>query len=75
VIILSAKDSVDDKVAGLEIGADDYLAKPFHLAELMARIKSVIRRNQQDGENILKYKNISIDPENRIVKVGEKNLP
>ena len=74
VIILSAKDSVDDKVAGLEIGADDYLAKPFHLAELMARIKSVIRRNQQDGENILKYKNISIDPENRIVKVGEEEL-
>lgn len=44
VIILSAKDSVDDKVRGLELGADDYLAKPFHLAELHARIKSIIRR-------------------------------
>jgi len=74
VIILSAKDSVDDKVTGLEIGADDYLAKPFHLAELMARIKSVIRRKNQDGENIIRYKNISIDPENRTVKIGEEEL-
>lgn len=65
---------MDDKVEGLEIGADDYLAKPFHLAELMARIKSVIRRNQQDGENILTYKNISIDPDNRTVKVGKEEL-
>jgi len=74
VIILSAKDSVDDKVAGLEIGADDYLAKPFHLAELMARIRSVIRRKNQDGENTIIYKNISVDPENRIVKVGGEEL-
>ncbi|MBP2618221.1 response regulator transcription factor [Chryseobacterium jejuense] len=74
VIILSAKDSVDDKVTGLEIGADDYLAKPFHLAELMARIRSVIRRKNQDGENVIRYKNISIDPENRNVKVGNEEL-
>ncbi|MCW3160965.1 response regulator transcription factor [Chryseobacterium oryctis] len=74
VIILSAKDSVDDKVNGLEIGADDYLAKPFHLAELMARIKSVLRRKNQDGENILKYKNISIDPEARIVQINNKEI-
>lgn len=74
VIILSAKDSVDDKVTGLEIGADDYLAKPFHLAELMARIRSVIRRKNQDGENTIIYKNISVDPENRIVKVGGEEL-
>ena len=44
VIIISAKDSLDDKVLGLELGADDYLPKPFHLAELNARIKSVMRR-------------------------------
>ncbi|WP_027378891.1 response regulator transcription factor [Chryseobacterium daeguense] len=74
VIILSAKDSVDDKVNGLEIGADDYLAKPFHLAELMARIKSVIRRKNQDGENIISYKNISIDPESRVVKINDNEL-
>ncbi len=65
---------MDDKVTGLEIGADDYLAKPFHLAELMARIRSVIRRKNQDGENIIRYKNISIDPESRIVKVGSEEL-
>ena len=44
VIIISAKDSLDDKVKGLELGADDYLAKPFHLAELTARVRSVLRR-------------------------------
>ncbi|SHL16343.1 response regulator transcription factor [Chryseobacterium polytrichastri] len=74
VIILSAKDSVDDKVNGLEIGADDYLAKPFHLAELMARIKSVIRRKNQDGENTISYKNIHIDPESRVVKIDDNEL-
>lgn len=74
VIILSAKDSVDDKVNGLEIGADDYLAKPFHLAELMARIKSVIRRKNQDGENTISYKNIHIDPERRMVKIDDNEL-
>ena len=47
VIIISARDSLDDKVEGLELGADDYLAKPFHLAELSARIRSVIRRHQR----------------------------
>ncbi|WP_179470786.1 response regulator transcription factor [Chryseobacterium sp. H1D6B] len=74
VIILSAKDSVDDKVNGLEIGADDYLAKPFHLAELMARIKSVIRRKNQDGENRINYKNICVDPDSRKVKIDDKEL-
>ena len=51
VIIISAKDEIEDKVLGLELGADDYLAKPFHLAELKARIRSLIRRNQSKGEN------------------------
>ncbi len=44
VIIISAKDSLDDKIAGLELGADDYLTKPFHLAELNARVKAILRR-------------------------------
>lgn len=64
VIILSAKDSIEDKVLGLELGADDYLPKPFHLVELNARIKSVIRRHQQGGENSIKYGNIEIFPIN-----------
>ncbi|MBQ0152312.1 MAG: response regulator transcription factor [Chryseobacterium sp.] len=74
VIILSANDSVDDKVNGLEIGADDYLAKPFHLAELLARIKSVIRRKHQDGENTIRYKNIVVFPDLRKVKIDEVEL-
>lgn len=75
VLILSAKDSLEDKVLGLEIGADDYLAKPFHLAELLARIKSIIRRNAQDGEQLVKYKNVSLDPDSRQVTVNEKITP
>lgn len=74
VIIISAKDSLEDKVLGLELGADDYLPKPFHLAELNARIKSVIRRNQQNGEITIKYGNIELFPDKYCVKVGGKEL-
>lgn len=63
VIIISAKDSLEDKVAGLELGADDYLSKPFHLAELIARIRSVIRRKQNNGEVIIELGNIKIYPD------------
>lgn len=61
VIIISAKNSVEDKVSGLQIGADDYLTKPFHLAELSARVFSVIRRKQFDNANVVQYNEISID--------------
>ncbi len=74
VIILSAKDSLDDKVQGLELGADDYLPKPFHLAELTARIKSVIRRNHQAGELTIQVGNISLHPNNFMVEVDNKQL-
>lgn len=74
VIIISAKDSLDDKVMGLELGADDYLPKPFHLAELHARIRSVIRRGQRGGEMEIKVENLTIDPDKHIVRVGEKVL-
>ena len=73
VIIISAKDSIDDKVLGLELGADDYLAKPFHLAELSARIKSVIRRNQHFGAMTMEYGNIKIVPDQNQVLVD--NVP
>ena len=73
VIILSAKDSIEDKVLGLELGADDYLPKPFHLVELNARIKSVIRRHQQGGENSIKYGNIEIFPDKYGVTVAERS--
>ncbi len=63
VIILSARDAIEDKVEGLELGADDYLAKPFHLAELHARLKSVLRRRQRDGERLIRCGNVTVDPE------------
>ena len=50
IIIISARDSLDDKILGLDMGADDYLPKPFHTAELLARIKSVLRRGKSGGE-------------------------
>lgn len=74
VVILSAKDSVDDKVEGLLEGADDYLAKPFHFAELLARIKVALRKNQQKGEEIITYKNIRLFPEDRRVEVNGEEL-
>lgn len=70
VIITSARDSVEDKVQGLELGADDYLAKPFHLSELNARIKSLMRRNQRGGEMTLEVGNIKIIPEKYSVFVA-----
>lgn len=74
VIIVSAKDSLDDKVAGLELGADDYLPKPFHLAELHARIRSVIRRRQQSGGVVIELGNVRILPDRHQVEVGGKPL-
>lgn len=69
VIITSAKDSLDDKIKGLDLGADDYLTKPFHMAELNARIKSVLRRRKLDGKHLLEWENVSINMEERSVLV------
>ncbi len=73
-IIISARNAVDDKVAGLELGADDYLTKPFHLAELHARIKAVLRRKKFDGKEILELKNTTIDYSQREILVNGKLL-
>lgn len=75
IIIISAKDSLDDKIAGLDLGADDYLTKPFHMAELNARIKAVLRRKKLDGKQFLEYGNLSLDPEERKAQVHQKDLP
>ena len=74
VIIVSAKDSLEDKVKGLNLGADDYLAKPFHLAELNARVKSVLRRKVMDGNNYLTCGDLKIDTDKRMVWINEKEL-
>jgi DNA-binding response OmpR family regulator len=67
VIIISAKDSLDDKLKGLGLGADDYLTKPFHLAELAMRILAVIRRRKFDGNNTLKQGDLTVDLINKTV--------
>ncbi|GIJ97159.1 DNA-binding response regulator [Capnocytophaga stomatis] len=74
VIIISAKDSVEDKVLGLDLGADDYLAKPFNLLELHSRVKSAIRRKNQNGENSISFKNVKLFPEDRKVLVNEQEM-
>lgn len=74
VIILSAKDSIEDKVAGLELGADDYLPKPFHLAELHARLKSLFRRSQREGEHKVQVGNIEVYPDQFRVMIDGKQV-
>lgn len=61
VLIISAKNSVNDRVEGLKLGADDYLPKPFHLSELSARIAAIIRRKNFNGQSILRFNEITID--------------
>jgi DNA-binding response OmpR family regulator len=70
IIIISARSSSDDKIIGLDMGADDYLAKPFDLAELNSRIKAVIRRRSFDGNKLIVLNEITISPEERMVKVN-----
>ena len=74
IIIISAKNALDDKVNGLGIGADDYLSKPFHLAELNARIRAVIRRRQFDGESEIVFNEIKIIPEEHQVFVSDNPI-
>ena len=74
VIIISAKNSIEDKVKGLELGADDYLAKPFHLAELNARIKSLLRRKKAGGDTSIILGNVTLYPDTRKVMIDEKEL-
>ena len=74
VIIISAKDSLEDKVLGLELGADDYLPKPFHLAELHARIKSLFRRKLREGERKLQVGNVELFPDDFRVMVQGKEI-
>jgi DNA-binding response OmpR family regulator len=73
VLIISAKNSLDDKIQGLNLGADDYLSKPFHLSELNARIAAIIRRKNFEGNNLIEFHNLIIDTQSKTVTVN-KNL-
>jgi len=71
VIIISAKDSLDDRIRGLKLGADDYISKPFHLPELGARVEALIRRKKFQGSNKVTFSELVIDTQSQLVKVNE----
>ncbi|MCK5676889.1 MAG: response regulator transcription factor [Flavobacteriaceae bacterium] len=74
VLIISAKDSLDDKLKGLDLGADDYITKPFHLAELNSRVNSLIRRRKFDGNKNIIFNEIEINPDAKSVLVNQKSV-
>jgi DNA-binding response OmpR family regulator len=74
VLIVSAKGSLDDKLKGLDLGADDYITKPFHLAELNSRVNSLLRRRKFEGNNNIIFEEIEIDPVAKIALVNAKPL-
>jgi DNA-binding response OmpR family regulator len=74
VLIISAKNSLDDKIYGLKAGADDYLTKPFHLPELGARVAAIIRRKSFDGNSTIVFDELKIDIDAKQVLVNSKEL-
>jgi DNA-binding response OmpR family regulator len=74
VIIITAKDSLDDRVKGLNLGADDYLSKPFYLPELSARVSAIIRRKRFEGNTRIVFHEISIDLLGKVAMVNDKVL-
>jgi DNA-binding response OmpR family regulator len=74
VLIISARNSLEDKVSGLKLGADDYLPKPFHLPELSARVAAIIRRRHSAGSNLIRLAEILIDIQARAVMVNGRPL-
>lgn len=74
VLFLTAKDGIEDRVKGLDLGADDYIIKPFHFDELMARVRAMIRRNHGSTTNILKIDDLELDCGTRVVKRAGKEI-
>jgi DNA-binding response OmpR family regulator len=75
VLLLTARDAVEDRVAGLDRGADDYLVKPFATAELLARVRSLLRRGSDDRINVLRAGDLEADLLERRVRRGGQNIP
>ena len=74
VIIISAKETLETRIEGFNLGADDYLIKPFHLSELLVRIQALIRRKQFNGNNKIAFNEIEIDILSKVVKVNDKRI-
>lgn len=75
VLILTARESIDDKVAGLDAGADDYLLKPVDLAELRARLRALLRRATGGGAPLLQHENLTLNPASKLVTLSGKIVP
>lgn len=74
ILIVSAKNALDDKLKGLDLGADDYLTKPFHFSELNSRINAILRRRSFNGVPLLRFYEISIDPVGKVVAVNNREI-
>lgn len=74
VLIMTAKESIDDKGHGFELGADDYLTKPFYLEELKMRIQALLKRSGKFNNNLIRYGNIQVDTDRNMVTVNQENI-
>lgn len=75
IIVTTARDGLDDRVLGLQSGADDYLVKPFAMDELVARLHAVLRRIDSPAEQVLRAGNVTLDLANRLLRIGDEELP
>jgi DNA-binding response OmpR family regulator len=74
VLILTARDGLQDRVKGLDLGADDYVVKPFEMAEIEARVRALIRRSQGASDNEIVVGDLQVDVEGRVARVGDAHL-
>jgi two-component system response regulator MprA len=74
VLMLTARDAINDRVQGLDAGADDYLVKPFALAELLARLRALLRRRPEDAGDVLRFSDLTLDPTTREVHRGDRQF-